>query len=259
MSENQSILVKLLKSIFNLFGSSSDSSSQNSNQKTGNISQFSHCFNSFSELALDVIIEDIDESVLYVKGDVMVNDWEAWLRKAATDYGEFVGVLIDGNLTITGEAKLHILVMVTGNVQADKIIIEDQSFAVGGDVNVTAYLSIKGTSGPHIDINGKTNAPYILVQNQVSINLTPTSESLLFKVSEINREFADCFIDDIRGESGEDAMKYFYVEMNPILRKLNEGVYPFTKPRDEMLALLKAHPSYQSGLLSDNHESFYKD
>lgn len=117
MSENQSILVKLLKSIFNLFGSSSDSSSQSSNQKTGNISQFSHCFNSFSELALDVIIEDIDEG----------------------------------------------------------------------------------------------------------------------------------------------AMKYFYVEMNPILRKLNEGVYLFTKPKDEILALLKAHPSYQSGLLSDNHESFYKD
>ncbi len=259
MSENQSILVKLLKSIFNLFGSSSDSSSQSSNQKTGNISQFSHCFNSFSELALDVIIEDLDESVLYVKGAVTVNDWEAWLREALIEFSEFMGVLIDGNLTVNGDVRLNTLLMVTGNFSVEKLIVDEQSLAVGGDVNASKYVSVLGTNGPHIDINGKTNAPYVLVQNQVSINLTPTSESLLFKVTEINREFADCFIDDIRGESGEGAMKYFYVEMNPILRKLNEDVYPFTKPKDEMLALLKAHPSYQSGLLSDSHPSFYKD
>ncbi|UUV22372.1 hypothetical protein [Paenimyroides aestuarii] len=39
---------------------------------------------------------------------------------------------------------------------------------------------------------------------------------------------------------------------------MKKGAYPFTKPKEEMLPIFKAHPTYESGFLSDSHEGFFK-
>ncbi|WCM41255.1 hypothetical protein MG290_09825 [Flavobacterium sp. CBA20B-1] len=229
------------------------------NSKVAPIEEFASCLKAFSDLAIDVILEDIDEDVLYIKGDVTVNDWKTWEQNAFNEADEIMAIVIDGNLTVNGDMHLHNLILVTGNVSVEKFVVEDQSFATGGNLTASKYVGIMGTNGPHIDIKGITDAPYIMVQNQVSVSLTPSNESLMFKVGEITEEFANCFIEGIRQESGEGSMKYFYTEMRPLMSKVDQEVYPFTKPKDEILAILKAHPSYQSGLLSDSHESFYKE